>query len=173
MKKVKIRSAVPIYLAALTWVLFGLLSPIYEWLFILIAAGASMAVYLVTSVLFPGRVVEKFDPAQSGDAQVDRQIEEGRKMIRRIVEANEAIPDAKISACMDRMQAAGEKIFEALEKDVGRASQVRKFMNYYLPATDKLLTQYQLLNATKSGGENVRSAMQSVENSMDLIAQAF
>ena len=58
MKTVRIKSAIPIYLAALIWILFGLFAPIYELLFIIIAACVSVAVYLVASVFFPGRTVE-------------------------------------------------------------------------------------------------------------------
>lgn len=76
MKTVKIKSAIPIYLAALTWILFGLFAPIYELIFIIIAACVSLAVYLVASVFIPGRTVEVEAAPDSGDKQVDRQIAE-------------------------------------------------------------------------------------------------
>ena len=37
MKTVRIKSAIPIYLAALIWILFGLFAPIYELLFITVS----------------------------------------------------------------------------------------------------------------------------------------
>ena len=50
---------------------------------------------------------------------------------------------------------------------------VRRFMNYYLPTADKLMTSYRLMMETDSPGENIAHAMKSVENSLEMIATAF
>ena len=71
------------------------------------------------------------------------------------------------------MTEAGGKIFDILEKEPSRAGEVRRFMNYYLPTADKLLTQYRELGGSGSQGENVRGAMTVVENSLEMIAVAF
>ena len=83
MKTVKIKSAIPLYLSALTWILFGLFAPIYELIYIVIAACVSLAVYMVASVFFPGRTVEVETAPDSGDEQVNRQIAEGRAALER------------------------------------------------------------------------------------------
>ena len=173
MKTVRIKSAIPIYLAALIWILFGLFAPIYELLFIIIAACVSVAVYLVASVFFPGRTVEVDAKPDSGDDAVNAQISAGRAALRSLREADEAIEDEAISARLKRMTEAGGKIFDILEKEPSRAGEVRRFMNYYLPTADKLLTQYRELGGSGSQGENVRGAMTVVENSLEMIAVAF
>ena len=173
MKTIKIKSAIPIYLAALIWILFGLFAPIYELLFIIIAACVSVAVYLVASVFFPGRTVEVDAKPDSGDDAVNAQISAGRAALRSLREADEAIEDEAISARLKRMTEAGGKIFDILEKEPSRAGEVRRFMNYYLPTADKLLTQYRELGGSGSQGENVRGAMTVVENSLEMIAVAF
>ena len=58
-------------MAAFIWLLFGLFAPIYELLFIIIAACVSVAVYLVASVFFPGRTVEVDAKPDSGDEAVN------------------------------------------------------------------------------------------------------
>ncbi|HIQ84159.1 MAG TPA: 5-bromo-4-chloroindolyl phosphate hydrolysis family protein [Candidatus Pullichristensenella stercorigallinarum] len=173
MKTVKIKSAIPLYLSALTWILFGLFAPIYELIYIVIAACVSLAVYMVASVFFPGRTVEVETAPDSGDEQVNRQIAEGRAALRSLREADEAIADEAVSARLKRMTEAGAKIFDALEKEAARAAEVRRFMNYYLPTADKLLKQYRDLLKTGSQGENIQGAMRSIENSLELIATAF
>ena len=173
MKTIKIKSAIPLYLAALIWLLFGLFAPIYELLFIIIAACVSVAVYLVASVFFPGRTVEVDAKPDSGDEAVNAQIVEGRAALHNLREADEAIEDEAISARLKRMTEAGGKIFDILEKEPSRAGEVRRFMNYYLPTADKLLTQYRELGGSGSQGENVRGAMTVVENSLEMIAVAF
>ena len=173
MKTVKVKSALPLYASALVWILFGLFSPIYKWKYILLALGVSVAAYILASVIFPGKTEDVEEKPNSGDAEVDKQIAEGRERLRSLREANAAIPDPTITAQLDRMTTAGEKIFAALEKDTGRAHEVRRFMNYYLPTAEKLMKGYQDLKATGSSGENVTAALKGVEDSLEMIAKAF
>ena len=173
MKTIKIKSAIPIYLAAPIWILFGLFAPIYELIYIIIAACVSLAAYIVSSIFLPGRTVEVDAKPDSGDEAVNAQIAEGRSALRNLREADAAIEDEAISARLKRMTEAGGKIFDILEKEPSRAGEVRRFMNYYLPTADKLLTQYRELGESGSQGENVRGAMTVVENSLEMIAVAF
>lgn len=173
MKTIKIKSAIPIYLAALIWILFALFAPIYELIYIIIAACVSLAAYIVSSIFLPGRTVEVDAKPDSGDEAVNAQIAEGRSALRNLREADAAIEDEAISARLKRMTEAGGKIFDILEKEPSRAGEVRRFMNYYLPTADKLLTQYRELGESGSQGENVRGAMTVVENSLEMIAVAF
>ena len=157
MDKKRIPSAIPIYGAAAVWLVMGLILPIYRlWaIFLTLALSAASAL------------------ADTGDETVNRQIEEGRETLRRIHASNEAIPDPELSEEIRRMEAAGGAIFDALEKDVTKASQVRRFMTYYLPTTDKLLSRYRELQNVASGGENVNRAMDSIRRSMGMVATAF
>ena len=172
MKKVRLKSAIPLYGAAAIWLLMGLLTPIYKLSLILVTLALSVAGYVVLAKFFPGRTVEVQGRADSGDEAVDKQIEEGRKLLKSIHDSNEAIPDETISARISRMEAAGAKIFGALEKDTSKKDQVRRFMTYYLPTTDKLLTRYRELESG-GAGENVTQAKKSIENSLEMIATAF
>lgn len=173
MKTKKIKSAIPIYLACSVWIIAGLTCRIYMGRNILIALVISAGVYFAAEKLFPGRTVQVREKANSGNRDIDQQIEDGRRLLDSLRASNEAIPDAEISANLDRMVQAGEAIFAALEKDVRRADQVRRFMNYYLPTADKLLRHYRELDATGSRGENIRTALESVERSLGMIAAAF
>ncbi len=167
-----IKSALPLYCAAVVWLVFGLILPIYKLWAIIITLAVSVAAAILLHKVFPGRDIEEERRANSGDETVDRQIEEGRAILRRIHESNEAIPDEAMSARIERMEKAGAAIFDTLEKDVSKAHQVRKFMSYYLPTADKVLTQYRSFSAV-SGGKNVDSVMERIENSMEMIAVAF
>ena len=173
MKTVKIKSALPLYACALVWILFGLFAPLYRWKYLLLAAGISVVVYILFSVIFPGRTEEVEEKVSTGDAEIDRQIEEGRAQLKALQSANDAIEDEHISNQLARMTKAGGQIFSVLEKDTSKANDVRRFMNYYLPTTKKLLDGYQQLRATGATSGNVAEAMTSVENSLEMIAGAF
>lgn len=175
MKKKLIKSAMPIYGTAALWVLLGLICPrmlLKTW-FLIMAAVLSVGVYFVLTKVFPGREVEVREAANSGNREIDRMIEEGRKQLDNLRSINAAIPDAAITGRLDRMVAAGEQIFKVLERDTSKATSVRKFMNYYLPTADKLMSTYRTLTEDRVKGAEIGHAMQSLENSLEMIACAF
>ena len=55
---------------------------------------------------------------------------------------NDAIPDAKLSAEMDRMERAGRGILQAVEANPDKAGQIDRFARYYLPEVIKILAMY-------------------------------
>ena len=169
MKK-KIKSAIPIYAAAAVWLLLGLICPrmLLKLWFLPIAAALSAAAYFAAQKFFPGR-----EAVQSGDRNVDAMIEQGRSQLARLKAANEEIPDADISAALDRMTNAGEAIFDVLARDPKQMQAVRKFMNYYLPTADKLMQSYRLMRDTTPVSENMARAMESIRKSLSMIADAF
>ncbi len=175
MKQKRIKSALPIYGAAAVWLLMGMICPrmLLKLWFIFLTALISCGVYLGLSRLFPGRAVEVREAANSGDDAIDALIEDGRARLDRLSAAGASASNEAIAQNLARMCAAGEEIFKLLERDVSKASAVRRFMNYYLPTADKLVETYRMLRDTRSAGENIISAMRSVENSLNMIAAAF
>lgn len=171
MKTKRIPSAIPIYIAAATWILYGLALPLYKVSHILMAAGLSIVALLVSGKFFPGRTVEM--DLDSGDSQINRELKESREELGKIREVGLGLKSQPIAQQIERMDVAGQKILAAVAEKPERAGQVRKFMKYYLPTTAKLLDQYETMAAVDTKGEHISKAMQSVENSLDLIATAF
>ena len=173
MKKVHIKSAIPIYIAAAVWLVVGLVLPKFLMKLpgLLVTAALSVGAYFGGSVLFPGREVEQ--QITTGDAAVDREIEVARQRLENLRKANEAIPDPEISRNLDRMYRSGEQIFRELGRDPRKVALVRRFMNYYLPTSEKLMEQYQVLMNASTKGENIQSAMRTIESSLGLAADAF
>ncbi|MBR1559047.1 MAG: 5-bromo-4-chloroindolyl phosphate hydrolysis family protein [Clostridia bacterium] len=175
MKKVHLRSAIPIYIAAAVWLLMGLILPkaLMKLPGFLIAVALSAAGYVVGSKVFPGRDITVEEKIETGDAKLDRDIADGRARLEKLREANAAIDHPGITANLNRMTKAGEQIFKELGRDPKKVQLVRRFMNYYLPTAEKLMEQYRQLSATKVRGENIQSAMGRIESSMGIIADAF
>ncbi|MBQ8111179.1 MAG: 5-bromo-4-chloroindolyl phosphate hydrolysis family protein [Clostridia bacterium] len=175
MKKVHLKSAIPIYIAAALWLLAGLIFPklLMKLPGLLVTAALSVGAYFGASVLFPGRDVEVRDKIETGDAAVDREIDIARERLENLRRANEAIPDAEITRNLDRMYASGQQIFKELGRDPRKIALVRRFMNYYLPTSEKLMEQYQVLMNAPTKGENIQSAMSTIESSLGLAAGAF
>ncbi len=175
MKKIRIKSAIPIYLAAAVWVLVGLIKPSFllQLGTLIVTALISVVVYIVGSKIFPGKEVEVRERVDTGDAEINRMIEEARQRLDNLQKYNDVLPDPIITDRLNRMKHSGDTILDELEKNPKRYSEVRRFMNYYLPTAEKLMSNYVTLTQTPAKGENIRSAMTSVENSMGMIADAF
>ena len=173
LKKKTVKSALPIYCAAALWLVASLFLKMYKLSGLLIAAVLAAAGYLAGRRLLPDRVVEYEEKASSGDAEVDRQIEEGRRALAELRAANDDIESPVISAQLDRMERAARAIFDRIEQEPRKALQVRRFMNYDLPTCVKLLGHYRDLDGAGISGENMEKSKKCIEDSLEMIACAF
>ena len=76
----------------------------------------------------------------TGDEAADAVITTGQDMVKKIREENAAIPDPVLSSQMTQVCEKCEQIFRSVSEAPSKAPQVRKFMNYYLPTTLKMLS---------------------------------
>jgi len=172
MKKKKIRSAWPIYIAAAVFVLYGAKTPLYTGKALIMAVVWSVLAYILSEKWwFKGREIEVESKVSTGNKDIDRQIEEGRAQLKALKE--KPTGDEKIDSQIDRMVEAGAKVFEAVAQKPEKAGQVRRFMNYYLPTTAKLMQHYFTLHEVGGTGEHVTKALDDIRNSIAMIADAF
>ena len=54
-----------------------------------------------------------------------------------------------------------------------REQDVRKFMNYYLPTTLKLLKSYDMLEDQSYQGENIVASRKKIESVLDMLIEAY
>jgi len=94
-------------------------------------------------------------------------------LLRQLKEANDAIPDAAMTAKIARLETLSARIFELARRDSDKKAQLQKFMDYYLPTVLKLLRTYAQLPAQDVQGQNIAEARSSIERSMDLLITAF
>ena len=71
------------------------------------------------------------------------------------------------------MERASADIFRFIADHPEKAPQIRKFMNYYLPTTLKLLNSYQRLSQQSVKGENITSTLFNIAGMMHTVADAF
>ena len=86
---------------------------------------------------------------------------------------NDAIADETVSAQIDRLESATKKIIGHVAENPAKLPQIRRFMDYYLPTTLKLLNAYDRMSATGVSGENIDGTLVKVEGMMRNIVAAF
>ncbi|UOO37533.1 5-bromo-4-chloroindolyl phosphate hydrolysis family protein [Oscillospiraceae bacterium CM] len=65
------------------------------------------------------------------------------------------------------------KIFKTVEDHPEKRPLIRRFMNYYLPTTLKLLHTYETLEKQGIDGENITTAKQDIERILDTLTAGF
>jgi len=176
LKQVRKPSVVPIYGIGATWLLCALRLGLYKPIHYISCIVMSCAVYFILRKLFPGKVVQVEEPEpepQTGNAERDEMIVQGREQLRKIRSLNEQIPDETISQKLSKIELLTNRILKQAEQDEKKLKQVRQFMSYFLPTTVKLLQQYVELQNQGIQGENIRNGMQKVEQLLDTIIVAF
>jgi len=88
-------------------------------------------------------------------------------------ELNDTIIDIRISDQIDRIEELTAKIFRIVEENPDKQPQIRRFMNYYLPTTLKLLRSYATLEKQGIAGENISSTKESIGRILDTLAKGF
>lgn len=192
MAYVKKRSVLPIYFVGLTWLVWAwiLCLPLYRPVHYVMAALLSMAAYFGGKMLFPDRGYEVPEPAAPGPAQaaakpgaekprstgnpeIDALLDERAKAVSEMRRLNDSIKDAAISAQISHLEATTGKIIDAVVEAPSKLPQIRKFMNYYLPTTLKILRAYAQLEDQEVSGQNITAAMSRIEGMMDKVVEGF
>ena len=129
---------------------------------------------IVARLLCPNTVEEvPEEPKSTGNAELDKMIDDGRKAIAEMKRLDDNIADPTISAQIVRLQELSGKIFAQVEQNPEKLPQIRRFMNYYLPTTLKILNAYDRMGEQGVAGENITSTMHKVESMMATIITAF
>ena len=100
-------------------------------------------------------------------------LEEGNECIRYIRKCNDDIPGEEMSQKLSRLELIITRIFEEVGKNPELAGELRKFMNYYLPTTRKLVDAYRELDQETIISENMAKTKKEIEDTLDTINEAF
>lgn len=109
------------------------------------------------------------EPAAEAEADLSRE----DLILAEIRQVNDDIAHPKISAQIDEIEEITRKIFQQLKENPDKRSQLRSFLNYYLPTTLKILHSYAQLESQGIEGENITAAKARIEGMMDKVVEGF
>jgi len=154
----------------IVWVLYCLIFRLHTvWSFVGLACAGAVA-FFVLSMLFPGKTVsieatEK--PQRTGDEKVDALIADGEKSISEMRGFSNAINDDPVRQKADEIVSITDKIFKKLLVEPGVYTQVKRFADFFLPTTVKLLDSYVKFSQSGIGGENITSTLERINTALD------
>ena len=178
-KKIR-RSVAPFYGVAAVWVVYALAFDLYRPTHFIFAAVLSAGVYLLLRAVCKDEEYEveipdtpKPEPASTGNPELDKMIRDGALAVEEMKRLDENIEDEKISQAIRKLEQTSQAIFQQVREAPEKLPQIRKFMDYYLPTTLKLLNAYDRMSSVGVGGENIDGTKERVEAIMDTIVAAF
>ena len=178
-KKIR-RSVAPFYGVAAVWVVYALAFDLYRPTHFIFAVVLSAGVYLLLRAVCKDEEYEveipdppKPQPASTGNPELDKMIRDGALAVEEMKRLDENIEDEKISQAIRKLEQTSQAIFQQVREAPEKLPQIRKFMDYYLPTTLKLLNAYDRMSSVGVGGENIDSTKERVEAIMDTIVAAF
>ncbi len=108
----------------------------------------------------------------TGDEAADTVILKGQEMLKTIQTENAMIPDQTLSAQMDTLAEKCRQIFQTVSEAPSKAPQVRKFMNYYLPTTLKMLANYRTMQQRGVSYQEMTQARDTAVRGMNMVLTA-
>lgn len=202
MRRKRRRGIGPVGMIVLIWVFFAFILPVLRLSGGLIAAGlAIMASVWAANAL--RRKAEKRKDEQASEAipvqytevtpepekpaaqeapaaepspyspEVQAVIQEGRTALKEMGRLYASIPNPEIRSRINELMSVSDKIIRDAIDDPADVPQIRKFLDFYLPTTIRLLNAYDRMSAQEFGGENITGSMQRIEEMLDTTIAAY
>ena len=114
---------------------------------------------------------EKLSPDER--EELSAMVNEGREYISKLHALNKDIPGESITRKLDELENVLTEIFTRVEEHPEQMKRMHKLMEYYLPTMLKLVEAYAEYDKVSSPGEEIISAKNEIENTLDTINEAF
>ena len=169
-----------IYTFALMWIIMSLILPLHEiWGLGVAAVISGLVSYLVgkSSAKRQLKAEEKKKLEElsknSLGPELDPIVSEGNKALSEMGRLYANIKDTEVRQKINELMRITDKIVQNAIADPADIPQTKKFMNYYLPTTIKLLHSYDRMSSQGIDGENLDKSMKNINVMLDEAIDAF
>ena len=193
MAKIRKRSVAPIYAVGAVWLVWSMVLPLYRPAHYIAAGVASLLAYgFGRLLLWRDRVIitpdpeprtAEAEPAQEApkaqpepaaqDPEVAALLAERDRAVGEMRRLNDSIEDPVISAQIDHLEEVTGKIIDHVAHHPQKRPQIRRFLDYYLPTTLKILNAYDRMDSMGVSGTNIDGTKDKIETMMNTLVSAF
>ena len=184
----KKRHTSPIYTFAGVWLVAACFLPMYRlWALLLTLGLSSFCAYLMGK--HAAKKEQKQAEAPAAEAQpaqqktaapqksygpeIDPILQEGNRALSEMGRIYMSVQDVEVRKKINELMRITDKITQDAIHDPSDIPQIKKFMNYYLPTTIKLLNAYDRMSAQGIEGENLDKSMKSISEMLDQAIVAY
>ncbi len=190
MKQKKRGSAAPIYAFIAAWLVCALIFPLYELVWLILSFAVSLAAGIATAAVTGRRPARSAEPASGKQErqeapsapaeekpryspEVEKIIADGKLAMREMGRLYSTIEDPEVRKKINEIMRISDKIVQDAVQDESDVPQIRKFLDYYLPTTIKLLNAYDRMSDQGIAGDNLTRSMKSIEEMLDTAIEAY
>ena len=184
----------PLYVFAIIWLLSSIAFPLYELWGILLTLGlCTLGAYIAGKASANRKMKKEKEAVEAAAAaaakaaaeakknpkkksygpEVDPIIEEGNRALSEMGRLYMSIKDPEVRSKINEIMRITDKITQDAIDDPKDIPQIKKFMNYYLPTTLKLLNSYDRMSSLGIEGENLDRSMKSINEMLDAAIEAY
>lgn len=172
-KEIHVPSVIPIYGIGGVIILYSLFFPLYRISHFVIEAILCTASYFILKKLFPGKTSIVYEPINTGDEKLDTLLSEGDKAVKEMEKLRSSIKNEVVCQKIDSIIDITKKIFQDLIDDPNDYRQIKRFSDYFLPTTIKLLHSYDRFSSDIYAGDNAKNTMAKIEDVLDATIKSY
>lgn len=132
-----------------------------------------VAVYFILKKLFPGKTCIVEEPVNTGDEKIDALLAEGNKAVLEMEKLRASIKNEAVCQKIDSIIDITRKIFQDIIDDPNDYRQIKRFADYFLPTTIKLLHSYDRFSSDLYAGDNAKNTMMRIEDVLDATVKSY
>ena len=181
----------PLYVFAILWLFSAMAFPLYEVWGLLLTLGLCVGGAFIAGRISAKRAMKKEQAEAEAAAvkaaaeakkqaakksygpEIDPIIEEGNRALSEMGRLYMSIKDPEIRKKINEIMRITDKIAQDAIDDPKDIPQIKKFMNYYLPTTIKLLNAYDRMSSLGIEGENLDKSMKNINEMLDAAIVAY
>lgn len=182
----------PVYVFAILWLFSAAFLPLYEVWGLLLTLGLCTLGAFIAGKASARRALKKEQTEaeqaaakaaeeakkqpvkkKSYGPEIDPIIEEGNRALSEMGRLYMSIKDPEVRTKINEIMRITDKITQDAIDDPKDIPQIKKFMNYYLPTTLKLLNSYDRMSSLGIEGENLDKSMKSINDMLDAAIVAY
>lgn len=187
----KKRHVSPFYTFAGVWLMAACFLPMYRlWALLLTLGLSSFCAYLMGKHAAKKEREQEAAPAveaqpaqtsqtktaapqKSYGPEIDPILQEGNRALSEMGRIYMSVQDVEVRKKINELMRITDKITQDAIHDPSDIPQIKKFMNYYLPTTIKLLNAYDRMSSQGIEGENLDKSMKSINEMLDQAIEAY
>lgn len=184
MKKKKPGAFIPIYAFAAAWIVCAFFIPMYTLAGLVgsaaVSAAAAVLAYYTAGMILARRPakpepepepVKKEEPKLSPEVQAI--IDDGKRAMKEMGRLYSSIKSSDVRRRINELMRISDRIVQDAVDDPSDVPQIRKFLDYYLPTTIKLLNAYDRMDNLGVSGANIDASKGRVEQMLTTVEKAY
>ena len=174
----KKKKSAPWIAAAASGVIYSLIFPLERWQHFLILGLIMLGFGWLIYVMAQGVDTSRPAPAQrsirkTGNAAADEIIMQGLDLLSQIRREASAIKDAYLRLRTEEFREVAGLVLDTVAEQPALAPRIRRFMDYYLPTTLKMLQSFRKMEERGVDSPQAQAAMAQIQKAMGTVIDAL